>query len=851
MNTDHGSAQEDSLVIPGRRAHRLVSTDPSATWMPVILDLAKSVPDIWTGDASHLYVHVLWRGQMLGRHLVVAPSNPMPADQLLASLIGLFAEDLAELRATELLTPPPLDDSPRFSGTVVVCTRNRQTSLRRCLESLSSVAYTPIDVIVVDNGDGLDGTRELVQHLGYRWVHEPAPGLDRARNRGLLEATGDVVLFADDDVAVRPDWAVNLLRCFDDPVVGAAGGLVLPADLTSAEQRTLELHYGFGRGFRRRVLDGALHPPTTGGSQGAGASMAVRRALMINLGGFPEELDAGMPTRSGGDTYAFYRILREGYRAVYEPRAMSLHWHRDGATELARTVSGYSTGTYSFLLYALLHDRDPRALRAVGKWSRTWVLRRLVSSVRGDPEAPPIALAWGDLKGALRAPVALWQAKRVVRRRGRLTLPSVSDSTPPPVPPPAASAAATPRRQSISVIIPVRPGRRPPRAIVADLHQQTTPPTEVLLVVGEDEADTSGAPPLLSPEIALRMVAARSSAGLAGARNAGLQAAHGDFVLFLGDSTSGVDRRLITEHLVAHERHASPVAAVGMCYPESLPGESPLLFRLRNEMVDRATALSTSTELMPDNLDANHVSIRRELLTHLGGFRNVAGRGGFELGLRLESLSIPSVPVTGTFTTRGWDDPLRDRLAERWEEGKGEFLTAEEHPEVAPAFLLGEWPDLSALDRARIGRLFGSPITRAGQLALARNLVVAHNLARARGRLNRALDRALFLAYWGGVAEASGSARRLEGVLRCSADATLTRRSGTAHLDLSAPRWDTPAPVVSRIVLTAEGRPIATVPRHWGGFPWSSSTFSRRLLSELPREELQLALSAGRSQSDQ
>src|SRR3954466_15167455 len=103
---------------------------------------------------------------------------------------------------------------------------------------------------------------------------------------------------------------MTLLRCFDDPLVGAATGLVLPAVLETEDQRTFEAHFGFNRGWHRRLLDGAVHSPVGAGQLGAGASMAFRRDLMVEVGGFPELLDSGMPTRGGGDTYGLYRVLR-------------------------------------------------------------------------------------------------------------------------------------------------------------------------------------------------------------------------------------------------------------------------------------------------------------------------------------------------------------------------------------------------------------------------------------------------------------------------------------------------------------------------------------------------------------
>ena len=57
---------------------------------------------------------------------------------------------------------------------------------------------------------------------------------------------------------------------------------------------------------------------TAAGIVGAGANMAFRRSLLLELGLFEAELDCGTVTRTGGDAYAFYQVLVEGFQIVYE-----------------------------------------------------------------------------------------------------------------------------------------------------------------------------------------------------------------------------------------------------------------------------------------------------------------------------------------------------------------------------------------------------------------------------------------------------------------------------------------------------------------------------------------------------
>ncbi|HJR51562.1 MAG TPA: glycosyltransferase family A protein, partial [Gemmatimonadales bacterium] len=98
-----------------------------------------------------------------------------------------------------------------------ICTRDRPELLARALDSL--VAQTPevAEILVVDNAPAGDATRALVatRFPSVRYVAEPVPGLDFARNRALETATREVVAFLDDDAVAAPGWADSLRRVFE------------------------------------------------------------------------------------------------------------------------------------------------------------------------------------------------------------------------------------------------------------------------------------------------------------------------------------------------------------------------------------------------------------------------------------------------------------------------------------------------------------------------------------------------------------------------------------------------------------------------------------------------------------
>jgi GT2 family glycosyltransferase len=99
------------------------------------------------------------------------------------------------------------------SVTVCVCTRNRPDELSRCLRSLGE-SSSPIAQVVVSDDSTDRRTAELVPSSfpGVNYVDGPRRGLGANRNCAIAAATGDYILFLDDDACLGPTFLANALR---------------------------------------------------------------------------------------------------------------------------------------------------------------------------------------------------------------------------------------------------------------------------------------------------------------------------------------------------------------------------------------------------------------------------------------------------------------------------------------------------------------------------------------------------------------------------------------------------------------------------------------------------------------
>jgi len=350
------------------------------------IEIDRGFPDLTpeNGAASMLLVF-WWRGIPLGSHVLSSGELPMPSSAVANIAAGIVATAVGaqvvgngfrapwpvRRRRLRLEPPPDLDllvrlsaplarvsaisserarERPKFRVSLIICTLRRPAALLRCLESLTACPDDLDEVIVVDNEPGASDLRQqLEQFPGILYIPEPRPGLSHARNAGIRAATGDIVLFTDDDVVVHPEWPSRIAGCFADPAVMATTGLVLPAELETDAQIAFEWDLGgFGQGFRPIRYDAEFF--AAGRDRGVpvwrigcGANMAFRRAAFAKVGLFDTRLGAGASGCSE-DSELWYRLLAAGGVCHYDPSAVVYHYHRSDWSSLRRQAHDYMRG---------------------------------------------------------------------------------------------------------------------------------------------------------------------------------------------------------------------------------------------------------------------------------------------------------------------------------------------------------------------------------------------------------------------------------------------------------------------------------------------------------------------------
>lgn len=260
-----------------------------------------------------------------------------------------------------------LENAPDIS--VVVCTRDRPARVADCVRQLARQKYPNFEIIVVDTPTDPGAVPAVLEsldlHVPVRYIVEARSGLSWARNAGWRAAKADIIAFLDDDAVPDRYWLAEIVRGFSARSnVGCVTGMVLPAELRTEPQQWFEELCGFShlRGFNQEIF-GPGHPqsPLYPFPQfGTGASMAFRREVLVDIGGFHEPLGPGTPTMGGEDHFAFARTLLAQHTVVYQSTALVFHYHRDTFVDLKRQLDAYSIGTIAF--YAALIYYQPKLL---------------------------------------------------------------------------------------------------------------------------------------------------------------------------------------------------------------------------------------------------------------------------------------------------------------------------------------------------------------------------------------------------------------------------------------------------------------------------------------------------------
>jgi glycosyltransferase involved in cell wall biosynthesis len=209
--------------------------------------------------------------------------------------------------------------------TVVIPTYRRPETLFPVLDALAAQSDPPeFEVVVVDDGSGDETPTRLAAFrppYPFRFFSQENAGPASARNRGVCEARGEVVLFLGDDTVPEP----ALLAVHGDAhrekrpyPVAVLGYTTWPLGLPVSPFLHHINEYGLQFGYRlirdpERVPFNFFYT----------SNVSLPRRLLIEAGLF----DTSFPHAAWEDIEVAYRLMQQGMRMLYRPAAVARHHH--------------------------------------------------------------------------------------------------------------------------------------------------------------------------------------------------------------------------------------------------------------------------------------------------------------------------------------------------------------------------------------------------------------------------------------------------------------------------------------------------------------------------------------------
>jgi glycosyltransferase involved in cell wall biosynthesis len=296
---------------------------------------------------------------------------------------------------------------------VVICTWNRCRLLVPTLERLREIDIPQnVDwqVIVVDNNctDNTAATlQSFAEHLPLRTLFEPRPGLSNARNRAVAEATGDYLVWTDDDVLVDRRWLAAYAQAFERwPTAAFFGGPIEPW-FEGTPPRWLAEHWrDVAHAFAVREL-GDMPFPFKPSQLPYGANCAFRADVQRRYLYDPSLGRRPGVSLGGEEVQVMQQMIADGLIGWWVPEARVQHWiprHRQSLRHLRQFFAGYGEIRGRRLPASdgpRLFGR-PRWLwrRALMAEARFWRIRATSAPEVWLTERKETAKAWGELRGA-------------------------------------------------------------------------------------------------------------------------------------------------------------------------------------------------------------------------------------------------------------------------------------------------------------------------------------------------------------------------------------------------------------------------------------------------------------------
>ncbi len=253
-----------------------------------------------------------------------------------------------------------LEENKKLQISVIIVTHNRSKRLKRCIKTIISNTVLPSEIVIVDDSDIGKDCRDFIHSLKrgsqklrfiYKRVH-PKKGVSYSRNVGIVNSSGSIVAFIDDDCDASKNWVETMTKSHArHRGAMAITGFVEPRyprnywnkvlfqfhkDETQQVKET-DFLFGCNYSFKRETFD-------------------KHKIFFNNNMHYVSE-----------DTYISFMLKKAGFTLLYDPNIKVKHDFRTGTWEVMKRWFTFGMSDYDFWkLTPSYHAEDADYFRAGG-----------------------------------------------------------------------------------------------------------------------------------------------------------------------------------------------------------------------------------------------------------------------------------------------------------------------------------------------------------------------------------------------------------------------------------------------------------------------------------------------------
>ncbi|MDA9982974.1 glycosyltransferase [Gammaproteobacteria bacterium] len=267
------------------------------------------------------------------------------------------------------------------SLSIIIATYNRTTPLHDTLVSASQLKPKPFEILVVDQTPDLAADELLWRKMHVhdnpevRFLSHYPANAQAARNKGLVEARGSVVMLMDDDVIVPSDLVEKHVHNYDDSSLAAVSGMILEL----GEEPTFE----YPEAYRDPKLGFIFFPLNYGMRTElinlSSCNCSVRREHALGIGGFDENFTKTLFDDSDFSWRLHQYCESRGLKVIHDPKAWLTHLRVPSGGNRPRAknkhVLGDRNAWYTWCYFHFQHWGRASFIRLVQRY-RWWIWHR-------------------------------------------------------------------------------------------------------------------------------------------------------------------------------------------------------------------------------------------------------------------------------------------------------------------------------------------------------------------------------------------------------------------------------------------------------------------------------------------